>query len=529
MNTPSKYLFFIKERIKDSKLFLHKIKLYDQKRHKSLNTKIKTYEKEVEGHKDFINKIKNETSERISYAKSEKIRTLIKNNEEKINKKRKEIEENISKLKQNLTEIKAAAEKKENNNKNTQKQLKTLSQEIKEYEKNNVNLKEEIKEKNIKNKIKKKEIIKKRKARELQEEKKQAIATPSNAVYDECNILYTASEEIIRNNLNIHELTEARNIYSIFKSIQIPGLTSDKFTKDAFIENTAINLSEYAKNVNQDINNQKEKIEKIIAENGELENEVENSKQDLVAMEDTNRRNSGDSIGGANFFVSFSDIISVLLCFFILFFAISKLDGDKAQQLASTFIEQKTKIISFNAYVSKKEHEMLNKVKELMLDNVSPEAIIESKTKTIKQVISGANLFSPGQTEISEDGIDLLKQKLEDDITGEIIQIIIEGHTDDKELFAFPENLKKYENNIRLSAARAVSVASVLEENLNLPKSIIGIRAYGSNRPLKPNTSDLFRALNRRVVIKIKKDNKKETTQDHQKNDDNKSLRSNKI
>ena len=164
--------------------------------------------------------------------------------------------------------------------------------------------------------------------------------------------------------------------------------------------------------------------------------------------------------------------------------------------------------IVFNAYASKDDLEMLEKVKELMLDNVKPEDITESKTKTIKHVISGADLFSPGKTEISEDGIELLRKKLENDLTGDVEQIIVEGHTDDKELFAFPENLEKYGNNTGLSAARAVTVAGLIEENLSSSENIIGIRAYGSNRPLKPNTSDLFRALNRRVVIKIKKENK---------------------
>ena len=43
----------------------------------------------------------------------------------------------------------------------------------------------------------------------------------------------------------------------------------------------------------------------------------------------------------------------------------------------------------------------------------------------------------------------------------------------------------------------------LIEKILHLSDGNIGIRAYGSNRPLKPNTTDLNRALNRRVVIQI--------------------------
>ena len=164
---------------------------------------------------------------------------------------------------------------------------------------------------------------------------------------------------------------------------------------------------------------------------------------------------------------------------------------------------------------------MLEKVKELILDNVSPDAITGSKTMTKKHVISGEDLFYPGETEMSESGMELLMQKLENSFTGEIKEIIVEGHTDDQELFAFPENLKKYETNIRLSAARAITAAKIIEENLNTSNNIIGIRAYGSNRPLKPNISDLYRALNRRVVIIIKKGREKENTKNSKKVNEN--------
>ena len=136
-------------------------------------------------------------------------------------------------------------------------------------------------------------------------------------------------------------------------AIKTPEKKQSKIKRDVFIDNTANHLADYGRHVNQDIISKKENAEKMIAENEELENEVANTKQDLEAMEETNRRNSGDSLGGASFFVSFSDIISVLLCFFIIFFAISKLDGNTAQQLTSTFVQQKTRkivllIFSFN-------------------------------------------------------------------------------------------------------------------------------------------------------------------------------------
>ena len=520
MQIPEKYIFFIKERIKESKMFLNRITISSQKRDNNIKTRINTYKNVVKEQNAIINKIKNETSNRIAYAKSEEIQILIRNNGEAVNNEIEGIKKRITNHKEKLSQIKKSIEKKENNNKDEQKKIRKLTEEIKTQENSNEEIKDNIKKISIKAKKNKKQTTEKKETKKTEEFEQQRPSLLEQRCLAECEDLYETSEEIINKNTNLNELTEARNIYLLLMAEKLSGKRQHKTNKDVFIENTANNLSSYGKSVNQDINDKIEKAAKMIAENAELENEVTNCKQDLEAMEATNSRNTGDSLGGSNFFVSFSDIISVLLCFFILFFAISKLDGQKAQQLASTFVQQKTKRIVFNAYASKNDMAMLVKVKELMLDNVSPEAITESKTKTIKHIISGADFFSPGNTEISDDGIELLKEKFENDLNGKVMEIVVEGHTDDKELFAFPEKLKKYGNSIGLSAARAVTVANFIEENLNSSKNIVGIRAYGSNRPLKPNTSDLFRALNRRVVIKIKKENIKEKKEDNK--EDNK-------
>ena len=534
MQTPSKYIFFLKERIRETTLFLRKTTLSDQKKDANLNTRINNYKEIVKDKNRIINKIKNEASARISYAKSDEIKEIIKNNGEVNNRKREGIEEKVSGLKKQLKKINTSLEKKQSKNKKIQKEIILLRDEIKILENSNVILKNNIKEISIKAKKHKEESIK---AKKLKEEELNKMSFRARAklegkgiqsddpqkynIQDECESFYSVTEEIINNNLELNKLTEAMKISTMLMESEFSEKTLKTMEEDVFIKNTSKNLNDYGKAVNQNIKKREEKYKEMLAENSELNNELMNCKQDLAAMEETNSRNSGDSIGGASFFVSFCDIISVLLCFFILFFAMSKIDGEKASKLSSTFANQITKKVIFNTYASKKELEMLEKVKELILDNVSPDAITGSKTMTIKHVISGEDLFYPGETEMSESGMELLMQKLENSFTGEIKEIIVEGHTDDQELFAFPENLKKYETNTRLSAARAITVAKIIEENLNTSNNIIGIRAYGSNRPLKPNISDLYRALNRRVVIIIKKGREKEITKNNKKVNEN--------
>ena len=530
MQTPSKYIFFLKERIRETTLFLRKTTLSDNKKDANLKTRINSYKEIVKNKNNIINKIKNEASARISYAKSDEIKQIIKNNGEVNNRKREGIEEKVSGLKKQLKKINTLLDKKQSKNKNIQKEILLLRDEIKILENSNVILKNNIKEISIKAKKHKEESIKAKKQKEeelnkmsfrarakLEGKGLESTTTQEYNIQDECESFYSVTEEIINNNLELNKLTEAMKISTMLMESEFSEKTLKTMEEDVFIKNTSKNLNDYGKAVNQNIKKREEKYKEMLAENSQINNELMSCKQDLAAMEETNSRNSGDSIGGASFFVSFCDIISVLLCFFILFFAMSKIDGEKASKLSSTFANQITKKVIFNTYASKEELEMLEKVKELILDNVSPDAITGSKTMTKKHVISGEDLFYPGETEMSESGMELLMQTLENSFTGEIKEIIVEGHTDDQELFAFPENLKKYETNTRLSAARAITVAKIIEENLNTSNNIIGIRAYGSNRPLKPNISDLYRAMNRRVVIIIKKGRKKEITKNNKK------------
>ena len=534
MQTPSKYIFFLKERIRETTLFLRKTTLSDNKKDANLKTRINSYKEIVKNKNSIINKIKNEASARISYAKSDEIKKIIKNNGEVNNIKREGIEEKVSGLKKQLKKINTSLDKKQSKNKNTQKEIILLRDEIKILENSNVILKNNIKEMSAKEKKHKEESIKAKKQKEEELNKMSFRAraklegkgiqsdNPQNYnIQDECESFYSVTEEIINNNLELNKLTEAMKISTMLMESEFSEKTLKTMGEDVFINHTSNNLADYGKAVTQNIKKREEKFQEMLSQNSELNNELENCKQDLAAMEEINSKNSGDSLGGASFFVSFCDIISVLLCFFILFFAMSKIDGEKASKLSSTFSNQTAKKVIFNTYASKEELEMLEKVKELILDNVSPDAITGSKTMTIKHVISGGDLFYPGETEMSESGMELLMQKLENSFTGEIKEIIVEGHTDDQELFAFPENLKKYETNTRLSAARAITVAKIIEENLNTSNNIIGIRAYGSNRPLKPNISDLYRALNRRVVIIIKKGREKEIIKDNKKVNEN--------
>ena len=74
----------------------------------------------------------------------------------------------------------------------------------------------------------------------------------------------------------------------------------------------------------------------------------------------------------------------------------------------------------------------------------------------------------------------------------------IEGHTDN-----VPIHSLKYENNLYLSAARAITVYEYLIENKKMNPEYLKASGYGDNLPVASNKTESGRAKNRRVEIKI--------------------------
>jgi chemotaxis protein MotB len=85
-------------------------------------------------------------------------------------------------------------------------------------------------------------------------------------------------------------------------------------------------------------------------------------------------------------------------------------------------------------------------------------------------------------------------------------QIVISGHTDD-----LPISTEQYRSNWDLSASRAASVAHYILKFTSIPADRITVQGYADSRPLVPNDSPENRAKNRRVEITILQSGEKPT------------------
>ncbi len=201
--------------------------------------------------------------------------------------------------------------------------------------------------------------------------------------------------------------------------------------------------------------------------------------------------------------VTFSDLVTLLLTFFVLLLSMANMDVQKFQQasdsLAGAFgvmgSSDKTeitqpKIVTFSPvnddFTSQVYRRLKTKLRELKLNKKIK--LVKDRGAVVLR-IDDAVLFKSGQRYLQPEAAPILK-KVAEMIRPLPLNLKIEGHTD---------NLGDEMNNWDLSVNRAVMVLRFLAKNQLVPLSRMSATGYGSQKPLFPNTSERERALNRRV------------------------------
>ena len=112
--------------------------------------------------------------------------------------------------------------------------------------------------------------------------------------------------------------------------------------------------------------------------------------------------------------------------------------------------------------------------------------------------ISGQVLFALNSDQLQPEGRQLLHSlvmPLRAYLASRDELLMVSGFTDDKPIRGGP-----FIDNWELSAQRALTVTRTLIEE-GMPSSMVFSAAFGSEQPVKPNTDDSARALNRRVEM----------------------------
>lgn len=273
------------------------------------------------------------------------------------------------------------------------------------------------------------------------------------------------------------------------------------------------------------------------------------------------RRQEDPPAGSPAWMATFSDLMNLLLCFFVLLFSMSTVQEEKWDQLVASMssafsildggataigegilisngvsqlneldkyinstgntAEDRVESDEFNQYdpggeltEEEKFEQMLEAIEsqnlqvneelaELIGETIQESGMTEQiavdfTNQYVLLSLKGALLFDSGKAELTDAALPVL------DRVGIILEkyaggvIEIEGHTD-----SVPINSAKFANNNELSSARALSVFDYLIENTSLDPADIKHSGRGEYVPIADNSTAEGRAKNRRVEIRI--------------------------
>lgn len=244
---------------------------------------------------------------------------------------------------------------------------------------------------------------------------------------------------------------------------------------------------------------------------------------------------------------TYGDMVTLLLCFFVLLFSMSSVDVRKFKEAIASFNHQidimpggealtdgerinngvsqlaNIEIIIDRALDVSKEDEPSTKVdpsideaKEKMLEEaketaeevkqyiqdqgIEEEIEMKYSLNYVKITLPGETLFDSGIARIRPEALPII------DSIGVVVseqrfsdyQIQIEGHTDN-----VPINTIYYPSNWELSAARAIAVGTYLIDSAGFEETKVSCTGYGEFHPILNNDTPENRAINRRVEVKI--------------------------
>ena len=254
--------------------------------------------------------------------------------------------------------------------------------------------------------------------------------------------------------------------------------------------------------------------------------------------------------GAPTWIVTFADLMSLLLTFFVLLLSFSTMEVEQFKKIAGSMsnafglqsMDALSGIIEFEGTPDATAHRNTVPIPIPEMDiteQIAPdeEDVVEGEEEPVQdvpdeQAEASRRTFNDLQTvmadEIASDVMDLIRAgnvtvvRFPDKVSfpsgsgelkGEFLpilakflsvleqsdgHIVISGHTDD-----IPIATDQYRSNWDLSASRASSVAHYILEHTSIPANRITVQGYADSRPLAANDSEENRAKNRRVEITI--------------------------
>lgn len=220
--------------------------------------------------------------------------------------------------------------------------------------------------------------------------------------------------------------------------------------------------------------------------------------------------------GAPKWVVTFGDLMSLLLCFFVLLLSFSEMDKQKYKQVAGSMekafgVQRKERVMEIpkgmkmiamdfdqEAIATRIKEDISREIDNLIenqLENLEDQISIETGENEVIIRLMGESTFDSGKAEI-RNRLKPLLSKIADVLQTSSGDITIAGHTDN-----IPIRKGPYKTNLRLSAARSSAVAEFFISNSKIDPKRISTMGFGEYRPIATNDTVEGRQTNRRVEI----------------------------
>jgi chemotaxis protein MotB len=214
-------------------------------------------------------------------------------------------------------------------------------------------------------------------------------------------------------------------------------------------------------------------------------------------------QNEDSDIDTNAWLATYGDMITLLMCFFVIFFSISEVNIALFEDLKNGFESDITN------KETKSPISLLAKQLDSIYDNPADDNLdveVDLLKRGINIRLASKDLFRSGDAQLSRSG-----RKTVDEISNSLLSIVerynltcdIEGHTDDTPIRSY-----KFPSNWELSASRAANVLRQMIDS-GIPKEQSRAIGFSDIRPIiepRDSTGSLVkgaRAANRRVEIVI--------------------------
>lgn len=239
--------------------------------------------------------------------------------------------------------------------------------------------------------------------------------------------------------------------------------------------------------------------------------------------------------GAPAYMNTYGDMMTLLLTFFVLMFSMSTVDSAKFKAFIESFqgsagildggeiilndsgmlgngIQQfpvNQQMISAKDLENYQQNKELEGIKDNLEEFIYEEKIqekvgVEHRGDAIIISFEDILLFETGKADLKPEAKEVLRT-LGEGLLSYIdkgYKASLEGHTDN-----IPIRTSQFPSNWELSAARAIAVAKFFIAEMNFSPETVSAEGYGEYRPIATNDTSEGRAANRRVELKLTKDN----------------------